>query len=127
MNEYTKGLCTQYSVDVKSNGIAYFTIIDGDHAQEFDINLKDNDLFEGDKGYSPPHPERHLICHEDGEIIATPFNYTRLVFIDWTGGVPKTFFRARQWEFDWWMSEKFPESANAQVYRMVEQFAKFEM
>jgi len=127
MNEYTKGLCTQYSVYFKSGGTACFTITDGYNDQEFEIDLSEKGLWTGKEVYRQPHPERHFICREDGELISTPYNYTRLIMIDWTDGVPKTFFRARQWEFDWWMDEHFPESANAQVYRIVEQFAKFEM
>ena len=128
MNDYTSNRCPMYSVSVTSNGVADFSIKYGEITLEYEINLKDKGLFEGEQGYSPPHSQRHFICHEDGEMIATPGIYTRLIYLEYTSNnsEPKVFVRARQWEWDWWMSVHFPESANAKVYRMIEEYVKFE-
>ena len=124
MNCYTKGLCPRYSVSFKSGGTGYFTITDGDNARVFEIDLSEKGLWTGKEAYTQPHPGRHFICHEDGELIATPDIYRRLILVEWIGDVPKTFIRARQWEFDWWMSIQFPDSANAKVYQMIKNFTK---
>jgi hypothetical protein len=38
---------------------------------------------------------------------------------------PKIFYRARQWEFDWWMDNHFPNSANAKIYRKIKNFLNY--
>jgi hypothetical protein len=115
-----------YSVDVKSNGMAYFTVSYNENIKTFELNLKDEGIWEGDNAYTAPDPRRHFICHEDGELIATRYNYYKLILLDWKENKkqPKVFHRVRQWEFDKWFSEQFPTSGNAKVYNKIQNFIK---
>lgn len=112
----------RYSVDVDSKGSAFFTINDDKMIKYLDIDLNARGLWEGKNGYRPPHPQRHFICYEDGEIIATPHKHHKLLFLDWSENKskPRVYHRVRQWEFDRWFNEEFPDSANAKVYRMIQ-------
>jgi len=126
MNEYTHGECVQYSVDVKSSGVAYFIIQDGETTREYETNLIQDGLW-GETGYSDVCPQRHFICYEDGELITTLYPHFRLILIEklCDSAKPRTFFRAKQWEYDWWMSMQFPYSANAKVYQMIKLYYEY--
>ena len=128
MDEYTRGECVRYSVDVRSNGMAYFIIQDGEIMREFEINLIQDGLW-GEKGYRAVHSQRHFICHEDGELVATSYPHFRLILLENQpdSPKPKTFIRARQWEFDWWMSTQFPDSANAKVYQTIKNAGNYNL
>lgn len=126
MNDYTSVQSPVYSVDVKPNGVANFSIKDDEITLMYQINLKDKGIWEGNNGYSSPHPERHFICHENGQMIVLPSNYKKLIYLDYTPNKPepKVFIRARQWEWDQWMSKNFPDSGNAKVYKLIKNFIK---
>ena len=115
-----------YTVEVKPTGMAYFFIRDDENIIEFKMNLKDIDAWEGNDSYSSPNPDRHFICQENGQMIAMPSNYKRLIYLDYTPNnpKPKVFIRARQWEWDQWMSKNFPDSGNAKIYKKIKEFLK---
>ena len=118
-NDYTKGICPVYSVDVRKNGMAYFILKKNGFMKCVDIDLKKEGVWEGKNAYSAPHPERHFICHENGELVITSYNFKRLMLFEYHDNGTKTFFRARQWELDWWFSKEFPDSGNAKIYNIL--------
>lgn len=127
MGDYIKKMCPRYSVDVKSNGMAYFNIVEDDFPILYSIDLKKEGLWEGKEGYSAPHPKRHFICHEDGDLVVTSYPHNKLLLLEWqeANPLPKVFYRVRQWEFDWWMSERFPETANAKIYNKIKKYINY--
>ena len=124
MSEYVHGLCPKYAVDIRNNGMADFTILVNNDINSYSIDLKKENLWES---YSSPNPKRHFICHEDGELIVTPYNYNRLILpvLGKNNEQSKIFYRVRQWEFDWWMNLHFPESANGIVHRKIKEYINY--
>ena len=125
MEEYLKGKCPKYSVDIRNDGMAEFVIVlEDNNVKNYTINLKKEGLW---KDYSMPHPRRHFICHNDGDMVITPQNYNKLILLDWRekNQKPKVYFRARQWEFDWWMNLHFPDTANAKIYKKIKDYINY--
>ena len=91
MTEYTQGKCPQYKVDVGENGIANFTFINYNASNEkYTIDLVKENLLKGEGGYSSPHPKRHFICREDGDLVVAPEYYNRLILLEWDENNEKT-------------------------------------
>ena len=109
-----------YSVDVDiCTGIAYFTIKQGNYMKNFEINLIKEGYWIGAKAYRRPHPQRHFICPDDGDLVITPYPNPRLILLESTEKGTKIFVRARQWELDYWFSKNFPDSTNAKIYNII--------
>ena len=128
MNDYKENKCPKYSVTVHQDGTANFVVKkEGGRYFICHVDLKKENLWQGREGYSAPDPERHFICHEDGDLVVTPYKHTRLILLEWKENKsrPKIFYRARQWEFDWWMNINFPDSANSKVYQKMKEYINY--
>ena len=114
----------QYSIFV-DDGNAIFEIKTNGVIKQKQIDLKENGWWTGENPYESVNKVHHFISRKDGELIATKEPYNRVVYIEEPDNdydEPKIFTRARQFEYDFWMRNNFPDSTNAKIYNILEKF-----